>query len=354
MKCESRWLFLVATIIISIPTIIPRVNGYILRTDRLMCSSRPVIINLFDLSPQNFVAMEPPNKKPRGYTLPGKGSRRTGDDGGELDFTTGASPISAGGKAGRGKGGKGVQWQGRGRGQGKSKGASLPQPAAAPVEPCATEVETPEGPSPAPAGPPRKYQGPLAIDHQPFNGNEGQGIVHSLGLNKKTGEWANPVESRRLRVCASSLVVGTLAMTVDHENYQLLFQSDDLPYSWVLFDFQECSVRPSRYTLAHKSDIHAFFMRSWQVEGSDNNEVWHILSRHNSDGTLCPDNLVGGWDLKTNAFYRYIRIVLDPGGNSEGGSALLFNCFDIYGDFQHPVCTEIAFALPHHSGWPVG
>lgn len=62
-----------------------------------------------------------------------------------------------------------------------------------------------------------------------------------LGWNRRAGEWLNPVDSRKLRVCASSLAGGHLADTVDRG---ALFESEDLPFSWVLFDFQECAVRP--------------------------------------------------------------------------------------------------------------
>lgn len=70
-----------------------------------------------------------------------------------------------------------------------------------------------------------------------------------------------------MRVCASSLQGGNLSCSVDHDLNGVLFQTDDQPYSWCIFDFQECSVRPNYYTLAHRSVVNAFFMRSWQLEG---------------------------------------------------------------------------------------
>eukprot|EP00667_Euglena_gracilis_P030420 EG_transcript_42086 len=33
-------------------------------------------------------------------------------------------------------------------------------------------------------------------------------------------------------------------------------------------------------------------------------------------------------------FYRYFRVVLDPRGNDEGTSALVLNCFELYGYTQ--------------------
>ena len=68
-------------------------------------------------------------------------------------------------------------------------------------------------------------------------------------------------------MCASSLQGGNLSCTVDHDLNGVLFQSDEQAFSWVIFDFQECSVRPNYYTIAHRSAVYAFFMRSWQLEG---------------------------------------------------------------------------------------
>ena len=122
--------------------------------------------------------------------------------------------------------------------------------------------------------------------------DDGNGIIYSLGIDRVSGTWRNPVESKKLRVCASSLASGSLAMTVDHEGRQVLYQSTDAPLSWVLFDFQEDSIRPTMYTLAHHSTFHGCCMRAWQLEASDDNNVWHILSRHNNDTTLNANNQV--------------------------------------------------------------
>uniref|UniRef100_A0A7S1IZ30 PUM-HD domain-containing protein n=1 Tax=Eutreptiella gymnastica TaxID=73025 RepID=A0A7S1IZ30_9EUGL len=199
----------------------------------------------------------------------------------------------------------------------------------------------PVGPSRAPDGPVRRLGPPYMVkEYEYCSPHDGNGIVYSLGLDKGGGAWNNPVDTKALRVCASSLQGGNLSCTVDHDLNGVLFQSDDQPFSWVIFDFQECSVRPNYYTIAHRSAVYAFFMRSWQLEGSSDNSVWQILSRHNHDESLNPNSLVAAWALHAKAFYRYIRIVLDPNGNNEGGHALLFNCFDIYGEFKTPTGTS--------------
>eukprot|EP01012_Entosiphon_sulcatum_P049057 TRINITY_DN67653_c0_g1_i1.p1 TRINITY_DN67653_c0_g1~~TRINITY_DN67653_c0_g1_i1.p1 ORF type:complete len:299 (-),score=17.51 TRINITY_DN67653_c0_g1_i1:156-1031(-) len=203
------------------------------------------------------------------------------------------------------------------------------------------------GPGKAPPGTPRQSQAPMVTRAFQFHSHhDGNGVVFYLGQDRRTGEWTNPVLSRELRVCASSLGAGTLEMAVDHTYCNLLFQTEDQPWSWVIFDFGERSVRPNCYTLSHRSGIHAFFMRTWQLEGSVDNDNWNILSRHVDDDSIGPTSPVASWPVHPRQYYRYLRIVLDPNGNSEGGSALVFNSFEVYGDLQMP-------APPHLHAPPV-
>jgi len=185
-------------------------------------------------------------------------------------------------------------------------------------------------------GPPRTHTGPYKSREFTFaSHHDGNGIVFFMGLNRKEGKWYNPVDTRKLRVIASSLDSGTLPMTVDQEFNELLFASKDEYPSWVVFDFLECSVRPTYYSLAHKGTLQAF-MRSWKFEGSNDGAVWDTLCIHTNDASLSKPNTVASWAVKTNMAFRYLRILLEQGGNAEGTSALMFNAFEVYGEFRIP------------------
>eukprot|EP00997_Jenningsia_sp_PLL12_P011778 NODE_9521_length_366_cov_20.826498_g8615_i0.p3 GENE.NODE_9521_length_366_cov_20.826498_g8615_i0~~NODE_9521_length_366_cov_20.826498_g8615_i0.p3 ORF type:complete len:66 (-),score=17.96 NODE_9521_length_366_cov_20.826498_g8615_i0:140-337(-) len=60
------------------------------------------------------------------------------------------------------------------------------------------------------------------------------------------------------------------------------------------------------------------------------------LCLHTNDCSLGKGNTVASWAVTTGRYYRYLRVCLQQGGNSEGGSALLFNAFEVYGDLQYP------------------
>jgi len=186
-------------------------------------------------------------------------------------------------------------------------------------------------------GPARRHVGNYKSREFTFTSHhDGNGIIFFMGLNRKEGKWYNPVDTRKLRVIASSLDSGTLPMTVDQEFNELLYASKDEYPSWVVFDFLECSVRPTYYSLAHKGILQSY-MRSWKFEGSNDAANWDTLCIHTNDVSLSSGSSVASWAVKTPMAFRYLRILLNHGGNSEGGSALLFNAFEVYGELKIPV-----------------
>jgi hypothetical protein len=216
-------------------------------------------------------------------------------------------------------------------GMGVSVGANMPVPVAPMAMPrmsAAPQIKP---------GPQRRHTGNYKSREFVFTSHhDGNGIIFFMGLNRKEGKWYNPVDTRKLRVIASSLDSGTLPMTVDQEFNELLYASKDEYPSWVVFDFLECSVRPTYYSLAHKGILQSY-MRSWKFEGSNDAASWETLCIHTNDISLSKQNTVASWAVKTQMAYRYLRIMLEQGGNSEGGSALLFNAFEVYGDLKIPV-----------------
>eukprot|EP01004_Peranema_trichophorum_P001165 NODE_1136_length_2104_cov_47.503281_g959_i0.p1 GENE.NODE_1136_length_2104_cov_47.503281_g959_i0~~NODE_1136_length_2104_cov_47.503281_g959_i0.p1 ORF type:complete len:649 (-),score=132.55 NODE_1136_length_2104_cov_47.503281_g959_i0:79-2025(-) len=197
-------------------------------------------------------------------------------------------------------------------------------------------IQTPIRPGPfqAPNGPPRRYQGSMVDKSYTFTSTQNGGIIYDLGtMNSKY--WKNPVDAKELRVCASSRAEGSLGLTIEHDFRKPLFRTEDVAYSWVLFDFGERSIRPNRYKLSQWGKGECY-LRSWLFEGSDDNIKWTLLSRHDNDKSIDEHCPMASWPVITNEFYRYVRILLDPAGNSHRHSVLAFNCFDVYGDLKTP------------------
>jgi hypothetical protein len=215
----------------------------------------------------------------------------------------------------------------------ESVGAPTPQwstPAAAPGA-----ASLPPLPSIKPVpGPQRQHVGRYRSREFTFcSHHDGNGIIFFMGL--KDQKWTNPVSTRKLRVIASSLASGNLAMTVDQEFNAVLYSSRDEFPAWVVFDFLECSVRPTYYTLAHKGLLPAY-MRSWRFEGSHDANRWDLLCVHTNDDSLQEGSSVASWPVQAASPYRYLRLLLQRGGNAKATSALVFNAFEVYGEFCIP------------------
>eukprot|EP00667_Euglena_gracilis_P002760 EG_transcript_2768 len=226
----------------------------------------------------------------------------------------------------------------------KSKGqapAQAKSPERDPPRPTRADVKPPavKGPIAAPAGPRRRYAGECVVRAFPFVSSDGGGVVQFIGRDNPRGEWLSPVESKEVRVCASSMdkaVSGGLQQILDAEAHSTgCFQTEDAPYSWVILDFGERSVRPMAYTFGVRGPAE-LFPRAWQFEGSEDNDRWVVLSRHDGDESLCPQRRRASWAIQTALFFRYFRLVLDPAGNSAAGGALALNGLELHGELRAP------------------
>jgi len=216
-----------------------------------------------------------------------------------------------------------------------------PPPAPSPAPPTAPppRADAPIGPIAAPPGPPRRYTGECGLRSFPYGDGAAGGIIQHLGNVNGTEDWVNPVLSRELRVCASSIDLPTSGRLPEilerRSGAGGCFQTEDTPHSWILLDFGERSVRPSAYTFGVRPPADAF-PRSWRVETSDDNARWLPLCRHERDATLDRTRREACWAIQPTAFVRYLRLVLDPGGNSAGTSALAISGVELYGDLLSP------------------
>lgn len=63
------------------------------------------------------------------------------------------------------------------------------------------------------------------------------------------------------------------------------------------------------YTI--RQDASCNFMRSWNLEGSNDGKTWSVLSGHKDDETITMPGAYGAWPISCNAkAYRIFRIIL--------------------------------------------
>lgn len=90
------------------------------------------------------------------------------------------------------------------------------------------------------------------------------------------------------------------------------------PLSWVLFDFKKHKVVPSGYTLKTMfADVKLPYLRSWCVEGSNDEIHWDLLSEQRNSNTTLDTHKSRTWPIDTQNEYRLIRLKqIDKNGSN--------------------------------------
>lgn len=139
--------------------------------------------------------------------------------------------------------------------------------------------------------------------------NQFEGIIHYL--TEKYG--GNVDEKGIVKVTSSSVYKKFKPRNVVDFTDNINFSSSIEKNAWIMYDFIEKKVRPNFYSirsLENKAgDGH---LRSWVVEGSNDNKDWVILDKRNN--MKCMNNSLAEFTFKiensenSDEFFRYLRL----------------------------------------------
>lgn len=113
------------------------------------------------------------------------------------------------------------------------------------------------------------------------------------------------------------------------------FTSEDLPGSWICFDFKEHRIILTDYTIRSiRGDPVHYYPKSWVIEGSTNNSSWEILDEQKDCPHLNGSNQTHSFHLKKLIFkeFRYIRM-RQTGPNWNNSNNLGFSAIEIFGRY---------------------
>jgi hypothetical protein len=154
---------------------------------------------------------------------------------------------------------------------------------------------------------------------------EFNGII--CGLTKRCG--GNVHEKGVVEITSSSEGRHKPCQLADY-GWQDYWYSNDVPNSWVCFDFKKMSICLNHYTL--KSADHPYFLLQWELEGSNDKQTWTSLDRRNTR-ELAGKYLVKTFECEKVNFYRFIRL-RQTGPNSVGLHCLLLSNIEFFGDVK--------------------
>lgn len=118
-----------------------------------------------------------------------------------------------------------------------------------------------------------------------------------------------------------------------YEDRNKWFHSQSQPNNWICFDFKEKKVMPTSYKIRSSLySANSYNPKSWNIEGSNDNANWDILSEEKDSPLLNGKHIVHLFSItqSNNKSYRYIRMKL-TGPDWCYFNYFMLDSFEIYG-----------------------
>lgn len=166
-----------------------------------------------------------------------------------------------------------------------------------------------------------------------FSYSEGKnfsGILNHF-MNKSNGNISNCVNITASSFCSTGFEPENVVL---YNNQNKYYHSNNLPNSWICFDFKDHRVNLTNYSIRTdpRNQNSNYHLKSWVVEGSNDNSSWETIDKQENCSILNKQNFVYTFTVKNNTQnnYQYIRLH-QTGQNWQGNDYLIFDSFEIFG-----------------------
>ena len=161
-------------------------------------------------------------------------------------------------------------------------------------------------------------------------------MLHFIGTEGRSSAYSNPHTRGHVLAYRSSNQAGNDYDFVGRE--KVVSYTNDVANGWMKVDLGSTrTLVVDHYCLRHGySDEHCV-LRSWNLEGSNDDVNWSILRQHNNDTSMATTAYSEGhWDVNSaasNSPYRFFRIH-STGKDSYGYDYLRCSGIELYGKLR--------------------
>ena len=124
---------------------------------------------------------------------------------------------------------------------------------------------------------------------------------------------------------------------LDLDKIDSFFQTQDKQNSWICFEFKNHQVIPTGYIIRTYPSEDNYHLKSWVVEGSNDNNNWTKIDEHKNDSSLKGKSRVHLFNItnnRNNQSFKYLRIYqTGPNwlNNNDQDHHLLISSIEFYG-----------------------
>jgi hypothetical protein len=173
-----------------------------------------------------------------------------------------------------------------------------------------------------------------SFKHVEFKSSSPLGGIISYLTEKHSG---NVHDKGVVNVTASSTYSSSAAkyaVDLGSDNY---WESDSQNNSWLCYDFKDCRVKPTHYTIQSpdrrlRSD---HYLKNWIVEVSEDGSGWTTIDSRENNSDLNGPNLVHTYEISNCDYCRMIRIRHQgQSWYSRGNYFILIRSLEFFGDLK--------------------
>jgi E3 ubiquitin-protein ligase HECTD1 len=114
------------------------------------------------------------------------------------------------------------------------------------------------------------------------------GLIYFIGTNGQTTEWTNPGAVNLVQVWSSDgqrIPYGSVEDILSRDVNPMNCHTSDVKDAHFTIDLG-VYIKPSAYTLRHARGYGKSALRTWDLEGSEDNKTYFFLKRHHGDKSL--------------------------------------------------------------------
>eukprot|EP01083_Nonionella_stella_P285402 971438_1 len=161
------------------------------------------------------------------------------------------------------------------------------------------------------------------------------GIVYAIATHYGLTKWDNPARQDLIRIDSSGWSSGRIENVLNRRKPRNACYSANKTHSWFSIDFgEQKKIKPTHYTLRDACYCCGAYLQEWNLEGSNDGQIWDVLRKHCDDTHLHSINATHTWTVNGNEYYQMFRIIM-TGQNSFGMWQLHCSGFEIYGYLTH-------------------
>jgi hypothetical protein len=184
-----------------------------------------------------------------------------------------------------------------------------------------------------------------AVECLPVWPGDCRGIIYQIASAFGRQPWQCPVLTQRVGVRTTPLTRGWPSDVVAPQFECQVCYTDNEPNAFAAVDLKTYRACITHYALAHRHSgpgrpplepYTGYFIRNWEMQGSNDCQTWDVISTHTNDSMINKFRPYGIAVVKQEQkkMYRHFRIrVVDP-GNSQGTHALIISCLELYGKVE--------------------